>query len=221
MVPRENCRKVSKNFLTLFDDFWRLLPCAKIVEQCRKTFWHFLTWPLSASPFCNPLNFGPDYVVKYGQYSDNMERWSNAQTKAKITWRMAKGGAQKGGFENALFNLKNPWKIPENTLIFESRNFQAFFMAPLPRKMHEKCLKNAWKMPEKPLIQKSGCFQIPPFMPPPFAILWITRFCRKCCDRWDDLKKFGTEKPWQPDMWQDSTLFPSWAMAIFPALCPK
>ena len=41
-------------------------------------------------------------------------------------------------------------------------------MAPLPRKMPEKCLK----MPEKPLIQKSGCFQIPPFMPPPFAILW-------------------------------------------------
>ena len=38
-VPRENYRKVSKNFLTLFDDFWR-----------------FLTWPLSAGPFCNPLN---------------------------------------------------------------------------------------------------------------------------------------------------------------------
>ena len=38
---RENCRKVSKNFLTLFDDF------------CR-----FLTWPLSAGPFCNPLTIG-------------------------------------------------------------------------------------------------------------------------------------------------------------------
>ena len=43
MVPRKNCQKVSKNFLTLFDDFWRFLPCAKIVEKCRKTFWHFLT----------------------------------------------------------------------------------------------------------------------------------------------------------------------------------
>ena len=95
------------------------------------------------------------------------------RTLATVLWRMAKGGAQKGGFENALFNLENPWKIPENTLIFESRYFQAFFMAPLPRKMHEKCLKNAWKMPGKPLIQKSGCFQIPPFMPPPFAILWV------------------------------------------------
>ena len=35
---REKCRKVSKRFLTLFDDFWR-----------------FLTWPLSAGPFCGPL----------------------------------------------------------------------------------------------------------------------------------------------------------------------
>ena len=58
MVPRENCRKVSKNFLTLFDDFWRFLPCAKIVEKCRKTFWHFLTifdvfWrgPFPPAPF--------------------------------------------------------------------------------------------------------------------------------------------------------------------------
>ena len=42
-VPREKCRKVSKNFLTLFDDFWHFLPCVKIVEKCRKTFWHFLT----------------------------------------------------------------------------------------------------------------------------------------------------------------------------------
>ena len=58
-------RKLSKSvekLLTLFDDFWRFLPCAKIVEKCRKTFWHFfddfwrfLTWPLSAGPFCNPL----------------------------------------------------------------------------------------------------------------------------------------------------------------------
>ena len=43
MVPRENCRKVSKNFLTLFANFWRFLPCAKIVEKCRKICWHFLT----------------------------------------------------------------------------------------------------------------------------------------------------------------------------------
>ena len=57
-VPRENCRKVSKNFLTLFDDFWRFLPCAKIVEKCRKTFWRFLTifdvfWrgPFPPAPF--------------------------------------------------------------------------------------------------------------------------------------------------------------------------
>ena len=57
-MPRENCRKVSKIFLTIFDDFWRFLPCAKIVEKCRKTFWHFLTifdvfWrgPFPPAPF--------------------------------------------------------------------------------------------------------------------------------------------------------------------------
>ena len=65
--------------------------------------------------------------------------------RCREIWREIGGwqrvGAQKGGFENALFNLKNPWKIPENTLIFESINFQAIFMAPLPRKMPEKCLK--------------------------------------------------------------------------------
>ena len=82
---------------------------------------------------------------------------------------MAKGGGTKGGIWKCPFqSLKNPWKCPDFS---ESRNFQAFFMAPLPRKTHEKCLKNAWKMHEKPLIQKSGYFQIPPFMPPPFAIL--------------------------------------------------
>ena len=39
----QNCRLVSKIFLTFFDDFWRFLPCAKMVEKCRKYFWHFLT----------------------------------------------------------------------------------------------------------------------------------------------------------------------------------
>ena len=58
MVPRENCRKVSKNFLTLFDDFWGFFA---LRENCRKVsknfltlfddFWLFLTWPLSAGPF--------------------------------------------------------------------------------------------------------------------------------------------------------------------------
>ena len=57
-VPRENCRKVSKNLLTFFDDFWRFLPCATSVEKCRKTFRHFLTifdvfWrgPFPPAPF--------------------------------------------------------------------------------------------------------------------------------------------------------------------------
>ena len=34
MVPHENCRKVSKNFLTLFDDFWLFF--ALHDKNCRK-----------------------------------------------------------------------------------------------------------------------------------------------------------------------------------------
>ena len=35
MVPRENCRKVSKNFLTLFDDF---CPARKLSTSVEKLF---------------------------------------------------------------------------------------------------------------------------------------------------------------------------------------
>ena len=53
---RENCRKVSKNFLTPIDDFWR-----------------FLTWPLSAGPFCNPLIF--DFAWKcFSWFGGNFEK---------------------------------------------------------------------------------------------------------------------------------------------------
>ena len=38
LVPCENCRKVPKMFLTLFGNFRRFLPCAIIVEKCRKCF---------------------------------------------------------------------------------------------------------------------------------------------------------------------------------------
>ena len=56
LAPRGKCQKLSKIFLTLFDDFWRFLPCAKSLEKCRKYLWHFLTifdvapfrWPLFA-----------------------------------------------------------------------------------------------------------------------------------------------------------------------------
>ena len=45
-ATRENCRKVSKIFLTLSDDFWGFLPCAKklskSVENVFDTFWRFL-----------------------------------------------------------------------------------------------------------------------------------------------------------------------------------
>ena len=54
----EKCRKLS---LALFDDFWCFWPCAKRGISCLDAFWWFLTWPLSAGPFCNP-------AVKYGHF---------------------------------------------------------------------------------------------------------------------------------------------------------
>ena len=66
-------RKWSKsveNFLTLFDDFWHFLPCAKIVETIFDEFWRFLTWPLSAGPFCNPLTF----INMHGRILPNDQR---------------------------------------------------------------------------------------------------------------------------------------------------
>ena len=61
-VPRENCRKVSKNFLTfltIFDIFCLARQLSKSVEKLLDTFWRFLTFfdvrALSAGPFCNPL----------------------------------------------------------------------------------------------------------------------------------------------------------------------
>ena len=56
-------RKLSKNFLTLFDDFWRFFPCAKIVEKCRKTFWHFLTF-FDVAPFRRPLLQSADFGTR-------------------------------------------------------------------------------------------------------------------------------------------------------------
>ena len=41
--------------MTLFNDFEVYLPCATIVDICLDTFCLFLTWPLTASPFCSPL----------------------------------------------------------------------------------------------------------------------------------------------------------------------
>ena len=57
-VPRENCRKVSKIFLTFFDVFALRENCRKVSKNILTLFddfWRFLTWPLSAGPFCNPL----------------------------------------------------------------------------------------------------------------------------------------------------------------------
>ena len=72
-------RKLSKSveFFTLFDDFWRFVPCAKNFREVSKIFltlfddfWRFLTWPLSAGPFCGPLmNFWPECKMLYRIYN--------------------------------------------------------------------------------------------------------------------------------------------------------
>ena len=135
MVPRENCRKVSKNFLTLFDDVWRFLPCARSAEKCWKTFWHFLTifdvfltWPLSAGPFCNPLilaweprNLLSDLLLSYLKFFQQVSWPSGSQVKYRSNWATTSsdhtkaqsnltipGGwyrAQKGGGTEP----KSPW----------------------------------------------------------------------------------------------------------------
>ena len=92
-------------------------------------------------------------------------------------WQRA--GAQKGGFENALFNLKSPWKYPDFWSAGFSSIFKAFFMAQLPWKVHEKCLKNALKTLDLKIRVFSGGFQIPPFVPPPFAILGFSFFLKE------------------------------------------
>ena len=51
----EKCRKTFWHFLTIFDVF---CPARKLSKNCLTLFddfWRFLTWPLSAGPFCNPL----------------------------------------------------------------------------------------------------------------------------------------------------------------------
>ena len=56
-VPRENWQKMSKIFLTLCDEFWRFLRCAKMstsVANIFDTFWRFLTF-FDAAPFRWPL----------------------------------------------------------------------------------------------------------------------------------------------------------------------
>ena len=67
--PENRCRaKIVEKCRNIFDTFWRFLtifdvicPARKLsksVEKLFDTFWRFLTfltWPLSAGPFCNPL----------------------------------------------------------------------------------------------------------------------------------------------------------------------
>ena len=51
----EKCRKYFWHFVTILDVFW---PCAKNVEKCRKYFWDFLTVLLTffdVAPFSWPL----------------------------------------------------------------------------------------------------------------------------------------------------------------------
>ena len=82
MAPRENCRKVSKNFwhfLTIFGVFCHARKLSKSVEKLFDSFWRFLTWPLSAGPFCNPLTLSGE----------------------KLKGSLLKGSLLKGSFDKA------------------------------------------------------------------------------------------------------------------------
>ena len=63
----EKCRKTFWHFLTIFDVFCPARKLSKSVEKLFDAFWRFLTWPLSAGPFCNPLTFMSSEVQKRGK----------------------------------------------------------------------------------------------------------------------------------------------------------
>ena len=76
LVPHENGQKMSKIFSTLFDDFWR-----------------FLTWSLSAGPFCGPLIFleAPSGPVQW--QAGDCDRQFDNQKKGR---RKGNGGPVRG-----------------------------------------------------------------------------------------------------------------------------
>ena len=81
---------------------------------------------------------------------------------------LGKVGAQKGGFENALFTLKiarkPPWKLPW----FLSQGAFRLFMHSSRHNFHEKYLKIAWTTPEGPLTFRFFFFKSP-FCAPTFC----------------------------------------------------
>ena len=72
----EKCRKTFWHFLTIFDVFCPARKLSKNFLTLFDTFWRFLTWPLSAGPFCNPLMKGfhvlrsPKSPGKKGSFKD-------------------------------------------------------------------------------------------------------------------------------------------------------
>ena len=98
--------------------------------------------------------------------------------RAPCCWRLARVRARKGELKIALCNQRKPWKPSEFTqclksrfsfLLF-SRHFSSSLMVQLPWEMHKK-----WKCLETSIQNQSNfrAFQIPPFVPTPFAILWF------------------------------------------------
>ena len=173
--------------------FWESCPAAHGrcgVQRCCRMKRPPLAWPMSYTPLSlrSPLaGFATWSVANLPTSTSLLNRcvtsrfawpagvtaeWKDPFRYDLVSWRMAKVGAQKRGFENALFNLKNALKPPCTRVkwapwFFNSGGLQGFFMAQLPWKMHEKQLKNAWKTLDfKIKVVFSGGLQIPPFVPP-------------------------------------------------------
>ena len=151
-------------------DFW--------VEFWKVNFerWISWGWTFLGASLCwkkqaqkvRPRNSGP----KFGRPKYVSQ---NSGPNSGFGLKDGKGWGHKRG---DLIMSFSTWKTPENPLKIPwfskwrfFKHVSGIFMAQLPWKVHEKYLKNAWKTLDFKIRVFSGGFQIPPFVPPPFAIL--------------------------------------------------
>ena len=124
-VPRKNCRKVSKIFLKLFDDFWRFLPCAKNVQKCRKYFWHLLTifdvfWrgPFPLAPF-----------AVHCWEAAGLGNWPKRENSQKCLGEGAKGLLDPGskGLRKVFCTTQNPFCTGAKAVLGGAKDFSETF----------------------------------------------------------------------------------------------
>ena len=125
--------------MTLFDDFWLFLPCAKNVEMIFDTFWRFLTWPLSAGPFCGPLTF------RFGiqNFSGAISFCRGATLRSMGVSVKVKRGRQKGdGKENLRKCHDKPVPFPSNPITDSQKANSKKIMPQCPQRIPVHLLKN-------------------------------------------------------------------------------